>query len=262
MSNNRGMSNSVNGKMNNRDLVVVTGASTGIGAATVRALRAAGYPVLATARRTERLEALARECECAIVSADLQEDDGITAVVAAAEKIGPIGALVNNAGGALGLDSVAEGNPEEWRTMYERNVIATLRLTQAILPQLRERGGAVLTVTSTAAHDTYPGGAGYVAAKHAERIIVETLRVELVGEPVRVMEIAPGMVHTEEFSLNRFRGDHAKADQVYAGVDQPLVAEDIADAICWMLTRPAHVNIDSLIIRPRAQANNTVVARN
>ena len=145
--------------------------------------------------------------------------------------------------------------------MYERNVLAALRVTQAFLPGMRERGGDVVFLTSTAAHDTYPGGAGYVAAKHGERIIASTLRLELVGEPVRVIEIAPGMVATSEFSLNRFHGDRSRADAVYAGVEAPLRAEDIAECIAWALQRPAHVNIDSMIVRPRAQASNTVVAR-
>src|SRR5665647_1508952 len=175
---------------------------------------------------------------------------------------GPVHALVNNAGGAIGLDPVATGSVEDWRAMYEVNVLRTLRVTQALLPDLRASGrGDVVVLTSTAGYDTYPGGGGYVAAKHAERSIAATLRLELVGEPVRVVEVAPGMVQTEEFSLNRFGGDQARADAVYAGVDGPLVAEDVADAIVWCLTRPQHVNIDSLVIRPRAQASNTPVSR-
>ena len=161
--------------------------------------------------------------------------------------------------------SVAEveaSDVERWRRMYEINVIGTLQVTMALLPALRDSGrGDVVVLTSTAAHGTYPGGAGYVAAKHGERVIADTLRLELVGEPVRVIEIAPGMVHTEEFSLTRFDGDQAKADAVYAGVEEPLTADDVADAITWTLTRPHHVNIDHLMIRPRAQASNTLVAR-
>ena len=169
---------------------------------------------------------------------------------------GPLNAVVNVAGGALGTDSVADADLDRWRRMYETNVLGTLRLTRALLPSLRESGrGDVVVLTSTAGHDTYPGGAGYVAAKHAERVIASTLRLELVGEPVRVMEIAPGMVATEEFSLVRYDGDAEKAAAVYAGVASPLVAEDVADAIVWTLTRPHHVNIDSMIIRPRAQAS-------
>ena len=156
---------------------------------------------------------------------------------------------------------MADADPAEWLTMYERNALAALRVTRAFLPGLRERGGDVVFLTSTAAHGTYPGGAGYVAAKHAERVIANTLRLELVGEPVRIIEIAPGMVATEEFSLNRFHGDRAAADAVYAGVEAPLTASDVAECIVWTLERPAHVNIDSLTVRPRAQASNTVVAR-
>ncbi|PFG35993.1 NADP-dependent 3-hydroxy acid dehydrogenase YdfG [Flavimobilis soli] len=241
---------------------VVTGASSGIGRATVVLLRSIGWDVYAVARRADRLAELAEETGAVPVVADLTDD---TAVAAAVEKItaeGPVHALVNNAGGALGVDRVAEADVERWQRMYDTNVLGTLRVTKALLPALRASGrGDVVVLTSTAGHDTYPGGAGYVAAKHAERIIANTLRLELVGEPVRVIEIAPGMVHTEEFSLNRYDGDAEAASRVYAGVAEPLLAEDVADAIVWTLTRPHHVNVDSLIIRPRAQASNTVVAR-
>ena len=241
---------------------VVTGASTGIGAATVRRLRAEGWQVIATARREERLAALAADTGCSYVAADLTDEDDVAALVSFVREAGLLHSLVNNAGGAVGLDSVEDGSVADWADMYERNVLATLRLTQQLLPDLRASGaGDVLIVTSTAAHDTYPGGGGYVAAKHAERIIANTLRLELVGQPVRVLEIAPGMVHTEEFSLNRFGGDQAAADAVYAGVAEPLVAEDVADAITWALTRPHHMNVDLMVLRPRAQASNTVVAR-
>ena len=240
---------------------LVTGASTGIGAATVRLLRSHGWEVIATARRVERLEALAAETGCTWVAADLQEPDDVERLAHEALAGGPVDAVVNNAGGALGVDPVAEGKAQEWATMYERNVLAALRVSQAFLPGMRERGGDLVFLTSTAAHDTYPGGGGYVAAKHAERIIANTLRLELVGEPVRVIEIAPGMVRTEEFSLNRL-GSQEAADRVYEGVAQPLVAEDVAEAIVWTLERPSHVNIDSMIVRPVAQATNTLVARN
>ncbi|SDN19863.1 NADP-dependent 3-hydroxy acid dehydrogenase YdfG [Actinomyces ruminicola] len=240
---------------------LVTGASTGIGAATARLLRAHGWEVVATARRSDRLIALSEETGCTWVAADLQQPADVDRLAAQVKAGGPLDAIVNNAGGALGADPVAEGSVEEWATMYERNVLAALRVTQAFLPEMRERGGDLVFLTSTAAHDTYPGGGGYVAAKHAERIIANTLRLELVGEPVRVIEIAPGMVATAEFSLNRYHGDRERAAAVYAGVAEPLVAEDIAECIVWALERPAHVNIDSLIVRPRAQASNTVVAR-
>lgn len=241
---------------------VVTGASSGIGAATVRRLRAEGWQVVAAARRADRLEALAAETGAVPVECDVTSDDDVARLAEAATALGPVHALVNNAGGALGLDPVADGSVADWRAMYEVNVLGSLRATQALLPALRASGrGDVVLLTSTAGHGTYPGGGGYVAAKHAERTIAETLRVELVGEPVRVIEIAPGMVATEEFSLVRFRGDAERAAATYAGVDAPLVAEDVADAIVWCLTRPHHVNVDSMVIRPRAQASNTVVAR-
>ncbi|WP_194949010.1 SDR family NAD(P)-dependent oxidoreductase [Actinomyces trachealis] len=239
---------------------LVTGASTGIGAATVRLMRAHGWDVVATARRTERLKALADETGCQWVGADLQVEADVERLATTVLADGPVDAVVNNAGGAIGLDPVADGNPADWLTMYERNVLAALRVSQAFLSGMRERGGDLLFLTSVAAYDAYPGGGGYVAAKHAERIIANTLRQELVGEPVRVIEVAPGIVATEEFSLNRFGGDKAKADAVYAGID-PLTAEDIAECLVWALERPAHVNIDSMIVRPRAQATNTLVAR-
>src|SRR5699024_9595788 len=189
-------------------------------------------------------------------------EDDVAALVSFVREAGPLHSLVNNAGGAVGLDSVEDGSVADWADMYERNVLATLRLTQQLLPDLRVSGaGDVLIVTSTAAHDTYPGGGGYVAAKHAERIIANTLRLELVGQPVRIMEVAPGMVMTEEFSLTRFAGDQERAEAVYEGVAEPLVADDIAEVIEFMLSRPHHVNLDSVIVRPRAQATNTLVAR-
>ncbi|WP_313558510.1 SDR family oxidoreductase [Miniimonas arenae] len=241
---------------------VVTGASTGIGAATVRALRERGWDVLATARRTDRLEALAQETGCAVFAADLTDPEQVEALAARATADGPLRALVNNAGGAIGLDPVADADVADWLGMYEMNVLATLRLTQALLPALEsDDGGDLVFVTSTAAHGAYPGGGGYTAAKRAEREIALTLRQELVGRPVRIIEIAPGMVKTEEFALNRFDGDAERAEKVYAGVAEPLVAADIADAIAWTLTRPTHVNVDLLMIRPVAQATNTLVAR-
>lgn len=240
---------------------VVTGASTGIGESTVKMLRENGWEVVAVARRAERLEALAKECGCEAYPCDLRDEVAVAKLAEDVLLAGPVSAVVINAGGALGADPVAEGDLADWRGMYERNVVTALLTAQAFLPYLREHGGDLVFVTSTAAHGTYPGGGGYVAAKHAERMIPLTLRSELVGEPVRIIEVAPGMVKTPEFSLNRL-GSQEAADKVYAGVDQPLVAEDIADVICWALSRPTHVNIDSIIVRPRAQATNTVVARN
>lgn len=226
----------------------------------MRRLRAQGWEVTAVARRIMRLKTLAEETGCTYFAADLTDEEQVAAMAADTLTLGPVDAVVNVAGGALGVEPVAEANVEHWTQMYDRNVITALQVTDAFLPGMRERGGDLVFVTSTAAHDTYPGGAGYVAAKHAERMIPLTLRQELVGEPVRIIEIAPGMVRTPEFSLNRLGSEEA-ADRVYEGVAEPLVAEDIADAIAWTLSRPSHVNIDSMVIRPRAQATNTLVAR-
>ncbi|MDY5584360.1 MAG: SDR family oxidoreductase [Arcanobacterium sp.] len=241
--------------------ILVTGASTGIGEATVRLLQQSGFRVLATARREERLSALSVETGCAFVAADLTSEIGISAVKQKVAEIGRIDGIVLAVGGALGLDSIATGNINDWQTMYERNVLAPLRLIQEFLPDFIDRGGDIVFISSTAGHGTYPGGGGYVAAKHAERQIAATLRLELVGKPVRVIDIAPGMVKTEEFSLNRFHGDKAAAEAVYAGVDEPLTPEDIAETIRWAISLPNHVNIDTLVVRPVAQASNTLVAR-
>ncbi|MFM9615857.1 SDR family NAD(P)-dependent oxidoreductase [Streptomyces niveiscabiei] len=245
-------------------IAVVTGASSGIGAATARKLAEAGYRVVLTARREDRIEALAKEITQAGGAAtayalDVTDRAAVDEFATAFEKIG---VLVNNAGGALGSDPVATGNPDDWRTMYETNVIGTLNLTQALLPKLEASGdGTIVVVSSTAGHGTYEGGAGYVAAKHGTHVLAETLRLEIVGKPVRVIEIAPGMVKTDEFALTRFGGDKEKAARVYEGVAEPLTAEDVADTITWTVTRPSHVNVDLLILRPRAQASNTKVHR-
>ncbi|WP_435613311.1 SDR family NAD(P)-dependent oxidoreductase [Streptomyces sp. bgisy159] len=245
-------------------IAVVTGASSGIGAATARQLAAAGYRVVLTARREDRIEALAKEINEAGGSATAYRLDVTdrAAVDEFATAFRTIGVLVNNAGGALGADPVATGDPDEWRTMYETNVLGTLHVTQALLPKLEASGdGTVVVVSSTAGHGTYEGGAGYVAAKHGAHVLAETLRLEIVGKPVRVIEIAPGMVKTEEFALTRFGGDREKADKVYQGVADPLTADDVAETIAWAVTRPSHVNVDLLVLRPRAQASNTKVHR-
>lgn len=239
---------------------VVTGASTGIGEATVRLLCQHGWQVVAVARRGERLAVLAEETGCEWFACDLSDEPAVADMAGQVALGGRVDAVVNVAGGALGVDRVADADASKWVEMYQRNVMTALHTSRAFLPAMREYGGDLLFLTSTAAHDTYPGGGGYVAAKHAERIIANTLRQELVGEPVRVMELAPGMVKTEEFSLNRLGSEEA-AEKVYVGVAEPLVAEDVAEAIVWMLERPSHVNIDSMIIRPRAQATNTMIAR-
>lgn len=246
---------------------VVTGASSGIGAATARQLAAAGYHVVLTARRKDRIEALAAELtsaghEATAHALDVTDRPAVDAFAASLADLPTLTVLVNNAGGALGAEPVATADPADWRTMYEVNVIGTLHMTQALLPALTASGdGTVVVLSSTAGHSTYEGGAGYVAAKNGARVLAETLRLEIVGRPVRVIEIAPGMVKTEEFATTRFRGDTEKAAQVYAGVAEPLSADDVADTITWAVTRPSHVNIDLLVVRPRAQASNTKVHR-
>lgn len=245
-------------------IAVVTGASSGIGAATARRLATEGFHVVAAARRVDRLEALVKEIgpEATAVACDVTSDESVAALAATVAGLGaPVSLLVNNAGGARGVDPVESGSIDDWQWMYDVNVLGTLRVTKALLPALDASGaGTVITVGSTAAFTVYEGGAGYTAAKHAQTALVGTLRLEIVGRPVRVIEIDPGMVRTEEFALNR-TGDRAKADAVYAGVAKPLVAEDIADCIAWCATRPAHVNIDRLVVRPIAQAAQHKVAR-
>jgi len=238
---------------------VVTGASSGIGAATVRRLRVEGFDVVAAARRRDRLDALAAETGARPVTLDVTSQESVDAL---AEQLDRCDLLVNNAGGALGLDPVVSADPEQWRTMYDVNVLGVLRMTKALMPALIASGaGHVVVVSSTAARSVYEGGAGYTAAKHGAAVVTETLRLELLGEPVRVTEVAPGMVRTEEFSLNRFGGDHERADAVYAGVAAPLTAEDVADCVAWCVTRPPHVDVDLLVLRPLAQAASNKVAR-
>lgn len=245
--------------MTQRDVAVVTGASSGIGAATARRLAADGFAVVCAARRADRIEALATEIGGTAVTCDVTDPE---AVAALAEAAGPhCSLLINNAGGAIGLEPVAEADLQAWQTMYASNVLGAAAVTKALLPTLINNSGQVIFVTSTAADGGYEGGAGYCGAKAAERAIVESMRLELVDQPVRIAEIAPGMVHTEEFSLTRFGGDQDRADRVYAGVAEPLVAEDIADVISFVATRPAHVNLDRITVRPRAQAAQHKVHR-
>lgn len=238
---------------------LVTGASSGIGAATARRLAADGFDVVVAARRLDRLEDVARETGARAVRLDVTDDASVEAL---ADAVGEIDVLVNNAGGAIGLEPVAEARLEDWQRMYDVNVLGTLRVTQALLPALRRRPHAtIVNLTSTAAHVNYEGGGGYSAAKHAEQALTETLRLELCGEPIRVVEIAPGMVHTEEFSLNRFRGDAGSAGRVYDDVDRPLVADDVAACIAFAVGLPPHVNVDRLVVRPVAQAAQHKVFR-
>jgi len=235
-----------------RPTAVVTGASSGIGAATARALAADGFRVVCAARRKDRLEVLATEIDGVAVVCDVTNPDDVKAL---AEAAGPsVAVVVNNAGGAFGLEPVESADFAAWTAMYELNVLGVARVTRALLPALRAAHGVVVTIGSTAGRNAYEGGAGYVAAKHGARAVVETLRLELSGEPVRVTEVAPGMVHTEEFSLTRFGGDQTRADAVYADVDRPLVAADVAEVVRWIASLPEHVNIDQIVVRPVAQA--------
>ena len=231
---------------------VVTGASSGIGAASARALGREGFHVICAARRTDRIEALAAEIGGTAITCDITDPDSVAAL---AEAVATCHVLVNNAGGAFGSDRVDEADLDDWRRMYEINVIGLVQVTKALLPALRASGDAlIVNVGSTAGRWAYEGGAGYTAAKHALKVVTETLRLELNGEPIRISEVAPGMVRTDEFALKRFGGDRSRAEAVYAGVDQPLLAEDVAEAIAWIATRPSHVDIDELVIKPRAQA--------
>ncbi|MGC4811516.1 SDR family oxidoreductase [Micromonospora sp. DT228] len=249
-------------------VAIVTGASSGIGAATARRLAAEGFHVLAAARRADRLADLVAEITAAggqatAVTCDITSDESVAGLAeAAAQAPGPVTLLVNNAGGARGLDPVESGSVADWQWMYDVNVLGTLRVTQALLPALEASGsGTIVVVSSTAGLTVYEGGGGYTAAKHAQTAIAGTLRLELCGRPLRVIEIDPGMVKTDEFGLVRFEGDEERAAAVYAGVPGPLVAEDVADCIAWCATRPEHVNVDRLVVRPRAQAAQHKVHR-
>lgn len=238
---------------------VVTGASSGIGAASARALAKAGYHVWCAARRVDRITELATEIGGTAIGCDITDPDQVAKLVSAVG--GQLDLLVNNAGGAFGLEPVESADLAAWRAMYETNVLGAVSITKALLPALISSKGTVVFVTSTAAEAPYEGGAGYNAAKAGERMVAGAMRLELFDQPVRICEISPGMVQTDEFALTRFAGDTEKAASIYAGVAEPLVAEDVADAICWMATRPAHVNIDRITIRPCAQAAQHKVDR-
>lgn len=238
-------------------IAVVTGASSGIGAATARLLAAMGWQVIIGARRITRLQALADEIGASAIALDVADP---ASVAAFARQVPPLHVLVNNAGGALGLTRLADMDENQWLSMYQSNVLGLARMSQALLPQLRASGdGHVVNMGSIAALETYVGGAGYAACKHAVRAISETMRLEWLGEPIRVTEIDPGLVETE-FSLVRFGGDADRAAQVYEGV-QALTAQDVAEAVAWVVTRPTHVNVDQLVIKPRAQARVDKVFR-
>ncbi|MCL2515630.1 MAG: SDR family oxidoreductase [Microbacteriaceae bacterium] len=247
--------------------VVVTGASSGIGEATARAFAAAGWRVVGVARRAERLTALAADVPgLETFVADLTVDDDVDRLAAWLGESGGVHALVNNAGGARGSDSIDDLKLDDLRWMLDVNVVAVARVTQALLPLLRagarDAGSAdIVTVSSTAGLQAYANGGGYNAAKFAVHGLIGALRLDLKGEPIRVIEVAPGMVQTEEFSLNRLSGDAAKAAAVYDGVDHPLVAEDVASVIVSALAQPWHVNQDLIVLRPVAQAANFAVHR-
>ncbi|MDQ0709040.1 NADP-dependent 3-hydroxy acid dehydrogenase YdfG [Arthrobacter woluwensis] len=232
---------------------LVTGASTGIGEATARRLSADGWKVYAVARRADRLERLAQETGVVPLVADISEDADVARLVETVTADGGIDTLINVAGGARGADRVAEADTDDWEWMYRVNVLGTLKLTKAFLPQLRAHGrGTVLNVTSTAGHVAYEGGAGYNAAKFGQAALNDALRLEEAEHNIRVIEIAPGLVQTEEFALRRL-GDAEAAAKVYAGVEEPLVAEDVADVIAYAVQAPHHVNLAHVTIRPVAQ---------
>ncbi|MCW2827486.1 MAG: hypothetical protein JWQ67_1102 [Marmoricola sp.] len=240
-------------------IAVVTGASSGIGQASARALAADGFHVVCAARRRDRIEALAEEIGGRAVVCDVTDPESVAQLAASLETLD---VLVNNAGGAFDQDTVETADAGVWARMFDVNALSVVRVTQALLPALRaDGGGLVINMGSTAGRVAYEGGGGYTAAKHAVRVITQTLRLELVAEPLRFTEIAPGMVRTEEFTLNRVDGDRARYDAVYEGVAEPLVAEDVAEAVRWVASLPSHVDIDEIVIRPRAQAAQHKVHR-
>lgn len=239
-------------------IAVVTGASSGIGAATARQLAAVGFKVFLGARRLDRLESLAAEISGIAYFLDVTDPTSVTTF--AAQLPEQVDVLVNNAGGAFGLEPITELDEDHWLSIYQTNVLGLARITKHLFSRLEASGnGHVVNIGSIAGLETYPGGAGYTAVKHAVRAVNDTMRLEWFGKPIRVTEIDPGLVETE-FSLVRFDGDAEKAKKVYAGM-QPLSAEDIADTVVWAVTRPAHVNIDQIVIKPLAQARATMVHR-
>ncbi len=240
-----------------RGIAVVTGPSSGFGAATATRLAAEGFELVIGARRLDRLLDVAGPIGATARHLDVTDPASVEEFCAA---IVDCRVLVNNAGGARGLDPIAAADDEDWRWMYDANVLGVMRMTRALLPKLvASDDGHIVNIGSIAGFDPYPGGAGYNAAKHALRAVTQVLRMELVGQPVRVTEIDPGMAETE-FSVARFEGDEARAAKVYEGVT-PLSADDIADCIAWAVTRPSHVNIDQIVVKPRAQATANLVHR-
>lgn len=242
--------------LGNGKVAVVSGASTGIGEATVRRLRESGWTVYAVARRAERLEELARETGASAAPTDITDQAQVDAL---RDRVlgeqGTVDAILNISGGARGTDTVADAKDEDWQWMYDVNVMGTLRVVRAFLPTLRANGeGTVLNLTSIAAQRAYEGGAGYNAAKYAERAMTEALRLEEAEHNVRVVEVAPGLVHTPEFSLMRLGGDQAAADKIYAGVEKPLSGQDVAEVCAFAVELPHHVDLDTITVKPVAQA--------
>jgi NADP-dependent 3-hydroxy acid dehydrogenase YdfG len=241
---------------------VVTGASSGIGLATAIRLRNAGWDVVAVARRADRLDGLAAETGAVPFAADVTNDDDVERLRAFIEERGGLDTLVNIAGGARGVDRVGSARNDDWEWMFDVNVLGTMKMLRAFLPALRAHGaGTVLNLTSTAALVPYEGGAGYNAAKFGQHALTGALRLEEVEHNVRVIEVLPGLVQTEEFSLNRLGGDRQAADKVYAGVAEPLTADDVAEVVAYSLLLPHHINLDQIVIRPVAQAANHKLIR-
>lgn len=240
-----------------RRVAVVTGASSGIGAATARRMRTEGFDVIVGARRLEKLRELAEAIGAQARALDVRDAASVASFAAGIPRCD---VLVNSAGGALGVEPVSQGNEQNWRTMWETNVLGLMFVTRALLPSLEASGlGHIVNLGSIAGFETYTGGSGYTSAKHAVRAISRTLRLELLGKRVRVTEIDPGLVETE-FSVVRL-GDAERAKKVYEGLT-PLTADDVADCVAWAVTRPWHVNIDEIVVRPLAQARANAVARN
>ena len=240
--------------MSQPPVALITGGGTGIGAATARRLVSDGWAVVVAGRRRDRLDAVVAELGDSVtaVQLDVTDPDSVRDAVAGLDRLD---VLVNNAGGAIGLGPVETGDLSEWEAMYATNVLGAVRMVQAALPLLRDSPRAtVVNISSIAGERVYAGGGGYVAAKHGESVVSETLRLELNGEHVRVVDIRPGLVHTEEFSLTRLHGDREAADKVYEGVDRPLVADDVAACVAFAVALPQHVNIDTLVVKPVAQA--------
>jgi NADP-dependent 3-hydroxy acid dehydrogenase YdfG len=248
--------------MSDHGTAVVTGASSGIGAATAIALAERGFEVIAAARRLDRLTELAA-AHPGIIPWELDVTDQVSVdLLAAALEDMDVTVLVANAGGAFDATTIAAADVAAWSRAYDVNVLGTLRTIKALLPDLISSGrGLVVLMGSTAGRVVYEGGGSYTAAKHAVAAMAGTLRLELSGEPVRVCEIAPGMVRTDEFAVNRFGGDAEKAAKVYEGVAEPLTAQDIAQAVAWVATQPSHVNVDLMVLRPVAQAAQHKVHR-